>query len=164
MNTIVAAVFVAAITCAAGKPLITVMNTSPAETGSTAPIELMLAQAVNRQAPPENSVPVEKQPTPLKGHTPIPVYPEMARHTGVEGIVWVKLWVDERGDARKAVVIQSDHEIFNQASIDAAIQWKFEPARLRGKPVAVWVTLPMKFKLDPDCMGKPDSVKKTSKP
>jgi TonB family protein len=164
MNTILAAVFIAAITCAAGKPLITDATPAPAETGTTAPLQFTLTQVVNQHASPEDSVPVEKQPTPLKGHTPNPIYPESARHAGLEGTVWVKLWVDERGNTRKAVVIKSDKEIFNQASIDAAIQWKFDPARLHGKPVAVWVTLPIKFRLDPDGIGKPDSVKKSSKP
>jgi TonB family protein len=65
-----------------------------------------------------------------------------------KGTVWVKLWVDEKGNVREATVLKSDAEILNQPSIDAAMKWKFEPAILKGQPVDVWVTIPFKFKLD----------------
>ena len=98
------------------------------------------------QQEPSDFVEVEKQPQPI--NTPGPVYPEQARNDGIEGTVWVKIWVDEQGNARKAVILKSDAEILNQATIDAAMKWKFTPAVLKGKPVAVWVSIPFKFKMD----------------
>ena len=97
------------------------------------------------QEPPD-FVAVEKQPQPI--NNPGPVYPEAALKDGIEGTVWAKIWVDEQGHSRKAVILKSDAEVFNQATVDAAMKWKFKPAVLKGKPVAVWVTIPFKFKMD----------------
>ncbi len=96
--------------------------------------------------PPPDFVPVEKQPVPIK--SPSPAYPEIARRAGVEGTVWVKIWVDKEGKPKKAVVLKSDAELFNQAAIDAAMQWVFTPAVMNNGPVAVWVSIPFKFKLN----------------
>jgi len=96
--------------------------------------------------PPPDFVPVEKQPTPVK--SPPPAYPEIARRAGVEGTVWVKIWVDKEGKAKKAQILKSDAELFNQAAIDAAMQWVFTPAVMNNGPVAVWVSIPFKFKLN----------------
>ena len=96
--------------------------------------------------PPPDFVPVEKQPTAIKA--PPPLYPEIARRAGVEGTVWVKIWVDKEGKAKKAQIIRSDAELFNQAALDAAMQWSFTPAVMNNGPVAVWVSIPFKFKLN----------------
>jgi len=106
------------------------------------------------QAPTE-FVPVEKQPQPIK--YPGPVYPEQARKDAVEGTVWVKIWVDEQGNARKAAILKSDAEVLNQATIDAAMKWKFTPAVMGGKPVAVWVSIPFKFKMNEPKKNQPTS-------
>jgi TonB family protein len=97
------------------------------------------------QEPPD-FVEVEEQPQPV--NTPAPVYPDAARKDGLEGTVWVKLWVDANGTTRKASILKSDAEIFNQPTIDAAMKWKFTPAVMKGKPVAVWVSVPFKFKMN----------------
>lgn len=115
------------------------------------------------QAPPPDFVPVEKQPQPIPGSAIAPVYPELARLSGVEGTVWVKIWVDEKGNSRKAVIMRSDAEIFNQVSIDAAMKWKFSPAILKGKPVAVWVSIPFKFRLNKDVV-EPEELDAQPKP
>ncbi|HLP15149.1 MAG TPA: energy transducer TonB [Bacteroidota bacterium] len=101
---------------------------------------------ITDDAPPADFVPVEKQPVPIKN--PPPQYPEIARRAGVEGTVWVKIWVDKEGKAKKAQVIKSDAELFNQNAIDAAMQWTFTPAVMNNGPVSVWVSIPFKFKLN----------------
>jgi TonB family protein len=100
------------------------------------------------QQEPPDFVAVEHQPQPISGHTPAPKYPEIAHRAGIEGTVWVKIWIDEEGNARKAVLLKSDAEILNQTSLDTAMKWKFKPAVLNGKPVAVWVSIPFKFKMN----------------
>ncbi len=52
---------------------------------------------------PPDFVPVEKQPQPTS--SPVPIYPESARKDSVEGIVWVKLVVDEQGNVDTVSVI-----------------------------------------------------------
>jgi TonB family protein len=76
-----------------------------------------------------------------------PVYPEEAKKNGIEGKVFVKVLIDKNGSAKKAVILKSDNEIFNNAAIDAAKSSKFSPAMQKGKPIAVWVVLPYRFDL-----------------
>ncbi len=113
--------------------------------GTGAP-EITNDMVIEDDGPPPDFVPVEKQPVPIKN--PPPAYPEIARRAGVEGTVWVKIWVDKEGKAKKAQVIKSDAELFNQNAIDAALQWQFTPAVMNNGPVAVWVSIPFKFKLN----------------
>jgi TonB family protein len=76
-----------------------------------------------------------------------PKYPDLATKAGMEGTVWTKVSIDETGKVTKVVVTKSDAEIFNQVSIDAAMQWAFKPALKGGKPIAAEVAIPFRFKL-----------------
>lgn len=91
-------------------------------------------------------IPVEKQPVPVKQVKPD--YPEIAQRAGVEGTVWVKILVDKEGKAKRAIIMKSDAEIFNDAAIAAAKQWVFTPALMNNGPVAVWAAIPFRFKLN----------------
>lgn len=66
-------------------------------------------QAVQKEPPPDY-VPYDRAPEPLKQVTP--KYPELATRAGLEGTVWVKLWVDESGKVVEATAFKSDAEIF----------------------------------------------------
>lgn len=100
---------------------------------------------IEDDAPPADFVPFEKEPVVIKRIEP--VYPEIAKRAGVEGTVWVKLWVDKEGKVHKVVIMKSDAEVLNQAAIDAAQQFLFTPAMQHNGPVAVWVSFPFRFKL-----------------
>ena len=76
-----------------------------------------------------------------------PKYPDAATRAGTEGTVWTKVMIDETGKVVKVTISKSDAEIFNQPSIDAAMQWVFKPAMKDGKPIATEVAIPMRFKL-----------------
>ncbi len=89
---------------------------------------------------------VEKYPEMIS--TATPDYPAEAKKKNIAGKTFVKVLVDKEGNAKKAVVLKSDNEIFNQSAIDAALKSKFTPAMQEGKPVAVWIVLPYKFALD----------------
>ena len=95
---------------------------------------------------PAEFVPFEKEPIPIKA--PPLVYPEFAKRIGSEGTVWVKIWVDKEGKPKKAVVAKSDNEIFNETATNLAMQYVFTPAMMNNGPVAVWVTMPFRFKLN----------------
>jgi len=90
-------------------------------------------------------IPVEKPPQIVR--RTVPVYPEMAMRAGLEGTVYVKILVDKDGKPKKAVVIKSTTEIFNDAAVEAAMQFIFTPAVMNNGPVKVWVAVPFKFKL-----------------
>ncbi len=124
-------------------------STAPIGEGDgSGPVEIEQDIKIEEDGPPPDFVPVEKQPQPLPGNAPPPVYPEIARRAGVEGTVWVKIWVDKEGNPKKAQVLKSDAELFNQPAIDAAMRWKFTPAIMNNGPVSVWVSIPFKFKLN----------------
>jgi protein TonB len=95
--------------------------------------------------PPPDFVPYEKEPTVVKKVEP--KYPEIALRAGLEGNVFLKVWVTKEGKVREAVILKSDAEIFNQAAKDAALQWVFTPAVMQKGPVAVWVSIPFRFRL-----------------
>ncbi len=100
---------------------------------------------IEEDAPPPDFVPYEKEPVVVRKVDP--KYPEIALRAGLEGNVYLKVWVDKEGKVRKAVVLKSDAEIFNQAAIDAATQWVFTPAVMQKGPVSVWVSIPFRFRL-----------------
>lgn len=90
-------------------------------------------------------IPVEKPPQIVT--RVIPKYPEMAIKAGLEGTVWVKILVDKDGKPKKAVVVKSTTELFNDPAVEAAMQFVFTPAYMNNGPVKVWVSFPFKFKL-----------------
>jgi protein TonB len=95
---------------------------------------------------PMETVEVDKEPVPIKRVEP--EYPEEARRAGMEGTVWINCLVGTDGKVKKAHVLRADAEIFIAPSIAAALQWRFFPAQLKGKPVAVWAAIPFRFKLE----------------
>jgi protein TonB len=100
---------------------------------------------IEDEGPPPDFVPYEKEPTVVRKIEP--KYPEIALRAGLEGNVFVKVWVDKEGKVRKVVVLKSDAEIFNEAAQDAAKQWIFTPAVMQKGPVSVWVSIPFRFRL-----------------
>ena len=100
---------------------------------------------VDVEAEPDTFTPVEKLPVPII--QPVPDYPEIPLRAGIEGTVWLRIWVTKEGKTKKAEVIKTESELFNQAAIDAAMKWVFTPAVMNNGPVAVWVTIPFKFRL-----------------
>jgi len=100
---------------------------------------------IDDDAPPADFVAVEKEPVVVKKVEP--KYPELAMRAGLEGKVWVKIWVDKEGKAKQVVILKSDAEIFNEPAIDAAKQFVFTPAYMNNGPVSVWVSVPFKFRL-----------------
>jgi len=97
------------------------------------------------EGPPADFVPVEKEPVVVKKVEP--KYPELAMRAGLEGKVWVKIWVDKEGKPKQVVILKSDAEIFNEPAVEAAKQFIFTPAYMNNGPVSVWVSVPFKFKL-----------------
>ncbi len=100
---------------------------------------------VTEELPPPIFRVVEKEPQIVR--RVVPRYPEIAARAGLEGKVWVKVWVDREGKVRQALVLKSDNDIFNDAAVDAAKQFLFTPAYMSDGPVSVWVAMPFTFRL-----------------
>jgi protein TonB len=80
-------------------------------------------------------------------HSVNPIYPEIARKAGLTGKVFLKFLVDKSGRVSNVTVLKGQ-EIFRQAAIDAILQFKFKPAQQNDRPVSVWMTQPMSFRLN----------------
>lgn len=80
-------------------------------------------------------------------HSVAPSYPEIARKAGLTGKVFLKFLVDKGGRVSNVTVLKGQ-EIFRQSAIDAIMQFKFNPAQQNDKPVAVWMTQPITFRLN----------------
>lgn len=100
---------------------------------------------IEDDGPPPDFVAVEKEPVVVKRVEP--KYPELAMRAGLEGRVWVKIWVDKEGKPKQVLVVKSDAEIFNEPAVEAAKQFVFTPAYMNQGPVSVWVSVPFRFKL-----------------
>ena len=87
---------------------------------------------------------VEKQPAPI--NWPQPAYPEIARKAGIEDKVFVTVLVDKEGNVEKIGELKGA-EVFHDAVHEAVKKVKFTPALQNDKPVKVWVSMPITFKL-----------------
>lgn len=77
-----------------------------------------------------------------------PNYPIELRRAGVNGSVAVMMYVDPQGRVMRAEVRNSDNPAFNQAALDAAYKWRFEPGVRNGEPVSFRILLPFEFNIN----------------
>jgi protein TonB len=77
-------------------------------------------------------------------------YPEEARARGEQGVVQVKALVGKDGKVTDVSVdpAQTASPVLVQAALEAVRQWTFEPARSGGEPIAVWIVVPVAFRLN----------------
>jgi len=75
-----------------------------------------------------------------------PVYPTLAKNQHVSGSVMVDALIDANGRVTTMKVV-SGPTLLQQAAMDALKQWKYQPASLDGKPVAMHLTVTIQFRL-----------------
>jgi TonB family protein len=81
-------------------------------------------------------------------HKVSPTYPEEARKSGLMGVVVCETIITAEGDVAAIKIVRTADEVFNQPTVDAIKQWKFEPATLHGEPVDVIYVLTVKYNLE----------------
>jgi len=79
-------------------------------------------------------------------HGPRPDYPAFAREAQVDGLVMVRVLVGRDGRVERAEIERSI-PLLDQAALETARLWTFDPARVAGRPVAVWIAIPFRFRL-----------------
>jgi periplasmic protein TonB len=84
---------------------------------------------------------------PNKISAPSPQYTEIARKARIQGVVIVEAIIDKEGNVTNVKVLKGLPMGLDQAAVDAVKVWKFEPATLNGKPVAVIYNLTINFQL-----------------
>jgi TonB family protein len=87
------------------------------------------------------------RPEVIESSRVIPVYPEEAQRAGLEGLVVLKVVIDERGRVGDVEVMRSVGHGFDEAAVAAVRQWKFRPATRNGKPIKVVHVIPFDFRL-----------------
>jgi len=100
--------------------------------------------------PPSASVPVRiTQPArPRGGYQVRPAYPAAARQAGAEGTTVLRVHVGTDGTIDDLQVSRSaGHAALDEAAAAAVHRWRFEPARSGSDPVAVWVLIPVEFRI-----------------
>lgn len=100
--------------------------------------------------PPKAMVPDK----PAEGDTPAkaisaapPAYPDAARAAGIQGVVIVKLTIDEKGNVTSAKIIKGDPN-FDEVVMKTVLGWKYEPAkRPDGTPFVSTKTVKIPFRI-----------------
>ena len=75
----------------------------------------------------------------------MPVYPEAALRQRIRGLVTLRVLVAEDGFPVRITVEKAAREDLTRAAIEAANQWRFEPALEGGRPVRTFTTLRFPF-------------------
>jgi protein TonB len=85
---------------------------------------------------------------PQGGYQVRPSYPAAPRRLGIQGTTLLRVHVLADGRIGEVLVEKSGgHPDLDQAATDAVRAWRFDPARRGTEPVAMWVLLPVEFRL-----------------
>lgn len=96
-------------------------------------------------------LPIENMPKIIGGLAALQknvVYPEIAVRAAVQGKVVMKVLIGKKGEVEDIEILKSIGAGCDEAAIAAVMNTKFDPGRQRGKPVRVYVSIPIMFKLN----------------
>jgi len=117
-----------------------------ASPGSGQPGTGPVAAATGRDAGSTGAI--TKYARPQGGYQVQPGYPATARRLGIQGTTMLRVHVLIDGRVGDVVVQETaGHPDLDQAAADAVRRWRFDPARRGNDPVAMWVLLPVEFRL-----------------
>jgi protein TonB len=81
---------------------------------------------------------------PRRTHYVAPAYPEIARQGRIGALVILDCVLDPQGRIASVQVLRG-HPLFDGSAVDAVRQWRYEPTRLNGVPIAVQLTVTVRF-------------------
>jgi len=77
-----------------------------------------------------------------------PPYPVMARRRGYEGKILLDVLVNSRGLVSDIKIKHSSgHQSLDTAAVETVKNWLFTPASEGGRPVSMWIDVPIEFEL-----------------
>jgi protein TonB len=77
-----------------------------------------------------------------------PEYPLLARRKGFHGTVLIDVFVTARGTAGNLRLNQSSgYDMLDRSAMKAVAGWRFVPGNQAGKPLGMWVMVPVVFRL-----------------
>jgi len=123
-------------------------NTVPVVPGETPPLEAAMGSIMARRlapAPVGRALPVggQVQEARLIKSVP-PVYPALAKTNHVTGDVTLDALIDATGKVTVVKVV-SGPTLLRESAMDAVRLWKYEPARLDGRPTSTHLSATVKF-------------------
>lgn len=81
-------------------------------------------------------------------HNPPPAYPPIARRLRLQGTVVLRVYVESDGRAADLAVRESSGApVLDEAALGAVRNWRFVPARRGSMAIALWVDVPVRFRL-----------------
>ena len=89
----------------------------------------------------------DSMPEPLEPISNYIYYPDSARDAGLEGKVVLTVLIDEEGLVTKVKIESSTDPIFEEPARNALLRVRFKPAMENGKPIKVWYTVPISYKI-----------------
>jgi len=116
-----------------------------------APIKKM--EPIKKEEVPQESVillerGVEITAKPSVFNNPSPIYPQVARQNGWEGLVQLKVLVETDGLPSQILIEKnSGYDILDESAVRAVRQWHFIPAQKGAMKFSSWVTIPIRFRL-----------------
>jgi TonB family protein len=85
---------------------------------------------------------------PTKVRDVAPVYPDIAKAAHVQGVVILECVIGPDGRVTDVHVLRGQ-PLLEGAAVDAVRQWLYRPPRLNGRPIAVVMTVTVKFTIPP---------------
>jgi TonB family protein len=137
---------------AAGSPSYLRITSRPARSKLTAAVSQPPASAVVTLAAPAVTTTLTNRQSatastqPVSVWTVLPGYPLLAKSQHVEGDVQVDAVIDVNGRVTAAKAV-SGPPLLQQAAVDALRQWKYRPATRNGKPVAMHLSVTIRFRV-----------------
>ena len=103
------------------------------------------------QGPKVRFIPYDDPPVPVGGYGAIQRnirYPEIAQEAGIEGVVVVQAFIDEKGRVKETIILKGvPNTGLDEAAMDAIRVTRFRPAKQRERAVGVWISIPVNFRL-----------------
>jgi len=75
------------------------------------------------------------------------VYPLLAKKQGIEAIVYLELYIDQKGNIRHIKIVKDPGFGFGEAAFNAFKDIKCTPGLANGIPVPTFIRYPIQFKL-----------------
>ena len=95
----------------------------------------------------KESVPVIEA-LPVYKMNPNPIYPRLARRRGYQGMVLLEAFINDEGRVDDLRILESSgHSVLDRSAIQTVHQWLFEPGRRGDEAIAMWVKVPVRFRL-----------------
>lgn len=134
------------------KPAATVLTTSQPSKKTIAIKELKKPKEEKRQISKPVTIPPQKGASQREANSylknPAPIYPQLARERGWEGVVLLSVFVQNDGKPGKVNIEKSSgYNILDHAALKAVKKWQFLPARVGNLSFSSWVRIPIRFTL-----------------